>query len=184
MRTEIATGPVIVTLSRQQVEEVCACIDQHWEYLLLTRLVFNSKFPKFDKYSTYPYYMSMGKIDIHLPEKKTEAFLRASKGIGYWHNQNYLIRLAGIINEHRIIAHGKSNNVAVVKLLDELRNKIGAHQAGNSKGKNFDKLITLINEVCGTNFVADNLSIHPLAIDATAEKIKDQVKTFVKSLEL
>lgn len=183
MKNNEIKEPVVITLTTQQVAEVCACIDLHWEYLLLTRLVFNSRFPKDNKYATFPFYKSMGKIEIQLPEQKTEAFIRASKGIGYWHNQNYLIRLAGIINEYKIIAHGKSHNVTVVVLLDLLRNKIGAHQFGNSKSNNFHKLIGLINDVCGTAFVADDLNIHPLAIDATVEKIKDQVKAFVKSLE-
>lgn len=186
MQLDESKNDELCFLTDKEVSDICEEIEIQWEYHLMTRAIFNSKFPKFIKYSTLPFYRSIGNIEVTLPEpnERTEAFNRAAKGIGYWHNQNYAIRLFGIVNKHGILRFGKTNEISVMILLDSIRNNVGAHSSGRriaSKAA-FRDSILLINELFKTSFDAEKEMSYPLAIDAVLEPLKDQVVEFIESL--
>ncbi len=173
----------MLTLTEEEITEISAEINLQWDYHLLTRLVFNSKFPKFDNYSTYGFYSSMGEIKITLPPVKTDAFKRAAKGVGYWHNQNYVIRVFGILDSYGIMKYGKDNKIKVICLIDKLRNNVGAHSSGKniSRRNDLKKSLALINELFRTNHDIENATEYPLAIDHVLLPMKDKVLEFIRT---
>ena len=173
-------------LSEQEIEEICIEIETQWEYHLMTRAIFYSKFPEDNKYESPLFYSSYGfSFKIELPENKTESFNRASKGIGVWLNQNYVIRLFGILNSKGILKHGKENNSEIIILIDTLRNNIGAHSTGRrvSEKNNLKKATLLINKLFKRNINLDGVEHYILSVDSVLEPMKNQAIEYIKNMK-
>lgn len=116
-------------LTIEKIKEICLEIDLQWDYHLMTRAVFDSRFPKRQEYGSAGLYRNNGiEFYIKLPEKKTARFEKAAEGIALWLNQNYVIRLYGILDSYQINKHQPNSDI--IRLIKMMRNNIGAHSTG------------------------------------------------------
>jgi hypothetical protein len=176
-------------LTNDQVNEICNEIELQWERHLLTRFFSNSNFPKEETYSTfkYTYYLRFGFMQVKLPPpgKRNAIFNRAANGLGYWHNQNFVIRLFGIVNKYNILAYGKQQGEKIIVLLDKMRNNVGAHQSGSSLPSDdnaFRQSLALIDELFNPQFKIEEQKTYPLAVDRVVEPLKTGIQEYVRSL--
>jgi len=105
--------------------------------------------------------------------------------IGGWLNQNYIIRLFGILYQGGIISAGKKVSNPYTEILAKLRHKVGAHSAGyRNPGKSDSKKITkLINKHLDNSFIPNNADFFNLSIDTVIEPLKNQCVQFIRTLE-
>ena len=172
-------------LTNEEIFEVCEEIEIQWEYHLMTRAVFYSKFPERNNYISPGFYRIHGiEFNIQLPTIKSQTFQRASKGVGVWLNQNYAIRLFGILDSKGIIKYGEVNNIKLIKLIKLLRNNIGAHSTGRnvSRKTNLRTATKLINALFNRNLNVDQVDHYSLAVDSVLYPMKNQTKDLIRSL--
>ena len=173
-------------LNKEEVTGICEEIELQWGYHLLTRAVFYSKFPEKDEYTSPDFYQDRGiKFHVSLPENKSELFNTASQGIQMWLNQNYVIRLFGILNKKKLLKYGKENKIDIIVLIDLLRNEIGAHQSGRrvrDRGK-LKKATKLINDLFDQELDIEDVGNYLLAVDNVLEPMKNKVTKFIKEFE-
>jgi len=176
----------MTNLTQKEINEICNEIEMQWEYHLMTRAVFHSKISESDDYSSPSFYSSRGfDIQVKLPNKKSESFQRAAKGIGSWLNQNYVIRLYGILDSKQIMKIGKEDS-DIIKLINILRMNIGAHSTGRkvSKKDDLDKATRLINNLFNLVLSVDVIKSYVLSVDSVLEPMKNKTMEYVKSLEI
>lgn len=172
-------------LSSDDVKLLCEEIELQWIYLLMTRGVFHASFPNPDEYESPGFYQQHGiSFHVRLPHVKSESFSKGAEGIAVWLNQNYIIRLFGILNSKGIAAYGKKNHIKLVVLIDILRNHIGAHSTGRgtSSLSQVKKATLLVNELFGRNDSVDDVQYFHLSVDSVLLPMKNQVIELVKSL--
>lgn len=178
-----------IKLSDQQIEEICNEIEHQWLYLLMTRAVFNNAyFPTHNSYSSPSFYTNR-KIEfkVSLPEDKSEAFQKGATGLKNWLNQNYVIRLYGVLEKYQILYSGhKAYKNSLMILLFELRPKIGAHSSGRkpSDRKHLRKATRMINDLFKKDreLNIDEVEHYALPLDSVLEPMKNQAIQFVRSL--
>ncbi|GHN02376.1 hypothetical protein WSM22_38650 [Cytophagales bacterium WSM2-2] len=175
-----------IKLTGDQVTEVCGEIEHQWLYLLMTRAVFPADFPKYETYDSPSFYSMRGlKFKISLPENKTKEFLKGADGLSNWLNQNYVIRLYGILEKYRIMYSGrKAYNNKLMILMYELRPKIGAHSSGRSATDkaHLRKATDLINELFDRNIDSNQVQHYMLPVDTVLAPMTELALQFVKSL--
>ena len=151
----------------------------------MSRSIFYSTFPDKDEFLSPEFYQKRGMtFYVKLPASKTEAFERASKGIGVWLNQNYVIRLFGILDSKQIIKYGMENNIDIIKLIKLMRNNIGAHSTGRNATRTSElrKATELINNMFGRNINVDEVASFTLSVDSVLLPMKCQTVTLIKGL--
>jgi hypothetical protein len=182
-----------VKLTPNQVWEICDEIEDQWLYLVMTRAVFRADFPAVNKFKSPSFYQQYEIVfNVSLPTVKSKNFKRAAAGIKNWHNQNYVIRLYGILEKYQIMYAGrKLYDSQLMKLIYELRPKIGAHSAGRKPRdpdglKHLRKATRLINEIFKPKkeFNIDEVKHYSLPLDAVLEPMKNKAQAFVKSLKI
>jgi hypothetical protein len=185
----IKREPARISLSTEQVDEICNEIEHQWLYLLMVRAVFNNiHFPKDSSYTSPGFYTQRGiGFRISIPYR-TEVFNKAALGLKNWLNQNYVIRLYGILEKHHILYFGrKVYRDPLMILLYELRPKIGAHSSGRkpSDKKHLRKATRIINELFMTTvkLKLDEVEHYALPIDHVLEPMKKKAIEFVRSLK-
>src|SRR5262249_19392817 len=98
-----------VTYSLEKIGKICEEIGRQWEYHLVTRalLPVDTVTSTLD-YSSPPFYRHHG-ADFRVIVKTPDSPLirRALKGAPHWLNQNYIIRLYGLLDENMVITAGK-----------------------------------------------------------------------------
>jgi hypothetical protein len=174
-------------LTKIEIEEICKEIELQWDYLLMARAIFYSKFPHQDDFYSPSFYSARG-ISFHvtLPEVKSERFSRAAKGIAVWLNQNYVLRLYGILDSKELIKLGKATDSKIIQLVTILRMNVGSHSTGRhvSKRSELRKATKLTNSLFGREIDLDKVNVFTLSIDSVLLPLKNQVLNFVRSLEL
>lgn len=152
----------------------------------MTRAVFTANFRNATaSYTTPSFYTDRGiKFEIGMPVERSPTFLRAQRGISYWHNQNFVIRLFGILDKYGVIRYGVLNDSDVNKLIKRLRNKLGAHNTGRSLTDKADlrEATKIINRLYDKNVNLEQVTEYAIAIDKVLEPMKNQVIEFVKTL--
>jgi hypothetical protein len=173
-------------LQKSHVEKICAEIEIQWKYLLITRAVFYSKFPEKDSYESPLFYQQRGfTFRVELPPM-TDDFNITASGVAVWLNQNYVIRLFGILDSKKIIKYGIENGAEIIELIKILRNNVGAHSTGRQVGKrktDLRKATLLINKLFGREIKLEDLHQFKLSIDSVLEPMKTQTIDYVKTLE-
>jgi hypothetical protein len=68
--------------------------------------------------------------------------------IAHWLNQNYIVRLCGILDEYQVITKGKQDGNDFTLVLAGLRHRVGAHTRGYWDPENSDdrKIAELIRK--------------------------------------
>src|SRR5713101_6050081 len=120
------------TYSSVKIVEICEEIERQWEYHLVTRALLpvnavNSP----GQYSSSRFCQYHG-ADFHVVVKNPDSPLirRALKGVPHWLNQNFVIRLYGLLNENNIITAGKEAENKFTEILASLRHMVGTHSSG------------------------------------------------------
>jgi hypothetical protein len=183
-----------VQLSNEQVVEVCDEIEHQWLYLVMTRAVFNNKhFPHDLDYISpgfYERYEILFKVEILTPGSRN--FKLAASGLKSWHNKNYVIRLNGILEKHRIMYSGRfAYKSELMELIYCLRPEMGAHGSGrkpnDSEGRRkLKKATRLINKLFpqpgGKEYDVKTVEDYWLPIDGVLEPMTRQAIQFIRSL--
>jgi hypothetical protein len=176
-----------IKLKEHQVSEICNEIEHQWLYLLMTRAVFPSYFPQNETYKSPSFYAKEGfSFTVKLPEKKSKSFRKGADGLTNWHNQNYVIRLYGLLEKYQILYSGRlAYNNKLMILLYELRPKIGAHSSGRKAHdkKHLRKATDLINELFDKDVDANAVQHYSLPVDSVLLPMKEMAIEFVKGLQ-
>jgi hypothetical protein len=174
-----------MTLTDIDIRETCEEIETQWEYHLMTRAIFYSTFPDKNEFRSPSFYRKNGMdFQVKLPETKMPSFDRASKGIGVWLNQNYVIRLFGILDSKQIIKYGLDNEIKIIKLIKLMRNNIGAHSTGRQANR-LNELRTatgLINELFGRQIDLEKVASFTLSVDSVLYPMKCQTVSLIQGL--
>ncbi len=172
--------------TEKDIEIICKEIELQWDYHLLCRSIFCSGAGT-KSFAYFPplYYQEKGiSFFVTLPNPLPDIMSKSFKGINAWLNQNYVIRLYGILDGHQVIKMGKIENNPYTEILALLRNMVGAHSAGykNPKRKESKKVSDLIYKHLDHRELSKNIQQYNLSIDTVLEPLKDYCIEFVKSL--
>lgn len=174
------------TYTKNEIDIICEEIELQWNYHLVVRAVFFSGFGENDfKFESPSFYKKKGIFfRVILPEKRTEIMNRTLEGVSGWLNQNYIIRLWGILDGHGIITVGKNESNSFTEILSLLRPNVGAHSDGyrNPKRSESKKAAKLICQHLDKTFIPDAANFFNLSIDTVLEPLKVQCIEFVSSL--
>src|SRR5260370_32365320 len=91
--------------SAERIAKICEEIKRQWEYHLVTRALLPA-----DALNSIPQYFSPGfyrhhGVHVHVIVENPDSPLirRVLKGAPHWLNQNFIIRLFGLLDEHKVI---------------------------------------------------------------------------------
>lgn len=172
-------------------DRLIKAIEINWSCLLISRSVFSySSFGKEDKYTTANFYSKNG-IDFSINWNSLGDFNTkySPQVLTQWHNANFIIRICGALDEfiQSCIEERKrfKDDVAVIKLIYILRNKIGAHQIGIDKPKEkyFNQVNKILKELNIPTVESNKLSNFDLTIDKVLLPIKEELIKEVNKLE-
>lgn len=170
-----------------EIDKICEEIELQWEYHIVSRSVFFSGFGDNDfKFESPTFYKNKGAFFcVTLPEERTGIMNRTLKGVGAWLNQNYIIRLWGILDGNGIITVGKNESNSYTEILSLLRHKVGAHSSGyrNPKRSKSKEATKLICKYFDRAFIPNDADFFNLSIDTVLEPLKTKCIGFVRSLE-
>jgi hypothetical protein len=169
--------------SNKEIDDLCQEIERQWDIHLMSRAVFHSRFGRKDYFESPSFYEYNGfSFKVNLPQNKSERWTNAAKGIATWLNQNYVIRLYGILDSKSI--RKISPKPEIVELIEILRSNVGAHSTGNhiSKADQLRKASLLINSLFGKNIEIQEVEDYDLSIDTVLEPMKNQAIDYLKSL--
>lgn len=172
-------------------DKLINAIEINWSCLLISRSVFSySSFGKTDKYTTGNFYSKNG-IDFSISWNSLGDFNTkySPQVLTQWHNANFIIRICGALDEfiQSCIEKRKKlkDDVAVIKLIYILRNKIGAHQIGIDKPKEkyFDRVNKIFEELNIQTVDSNKLSNFDLTINKVLLPIKEELIKEINKLE-
>ena len=109
---------------------------------------------------------------------------RGLDSIAHWLNQNYIIRLFGILNENNFITAGKNHKNPYTEIVALMRHVV-SHSRGERKidrGKE-KKATKLIMEHLDSRILPDDIRSFNLSIDAVLLPLKNHCVEFVSSQE-
>jgi hypothetical protein len=174
---------VDIKLTEQEIDELCQEVQRQWELHVMTRAVFCFGFGSMEEFDSPGYYQNLG-FGFHVKLPATNGRNREAiyDGIGTWLNQNYVIRIFGILDSkpvRKIIPKPK-----IIELIDILRNNIGAHTTGNNQPdkKKLEKATRLINTLFNMKVEASQVQNFDLSIDTVLEPMKNKVIEYLNSL--
>jgi hypothetical protein len=175
------------TYSHQEIEEICAEIELQWECHLISRAAFPSGLMnKLLEYESPQFYSDQGvsvKVRVALP--LSQVMERRLGDVGHWLNQNYIIRLFGILNQDGVITAGKNEGNPYTLILALLRQRVGTHSRGyrNPKSREVRRLTKLIEDHLNTSIEPKDAQHFDLAIDTILYALKEHCVVFIRSLE-
>jgi hypothetical protein len=173
--------------SREQIEEICEEVERQWEYHFIARAAFPANIMEvIPEYESSPFHRQQDvRMKVGIPVPLSPVMERGLEGIGHWLNQNYIMRLFGILDEYQVITAGKEASNPYTHILASLRHKVGAHSRGyrNPESNEARKLTQLIQKHLDSSVPPEdvrhfNLSIHPVL-----HQLKEKCVRFVRSLE-
>jgi len=171
-------------LSKAQIDEVCKEIELQWDYLLMAKSVFYNEFYHADEFTSPSFYKKNGfSFKVVIAEPKSKRWLKAANGVSNWLNQNFIIRLYGILDSKNI--RKTENKPEIIQLIETLRPKVGAHTTGShSPHKSVLKKATqLINSLFNAGINENEVQNFELSIDTVLEPMKVLLIKYIKSLE-
>ena len=173
--------------TQEKITSICDEIECQWEYHLVCRAVFHADVSKEKTiYCSPPYYKSKNiYFAVQLPQPQTGIMRKALKGVPGWLNQNFILRLFGILDGNRIITAGKEQDNVYTKIVAELRHRVGAHSPGTRQptGTDAKRISKLIHNHLDPNVLPENISGFNLSIDTVLEPLKNNCISFIKSLQ-
>ena len=175
--------------SPEEIEKICQEVELQWEYHLLARGAFPINPEGLPEYVSPKFYVKRGvEIKVSFRNPLTPVMQRALAGVHQWLNQNYIIRLYGILDQYKVIQVGKESTEPKgkhIKILYKLRPKVGAHSSGYRNSKDYDarKLTKLIRENYDPYIGDDQGQHYNLAIDTVLYKLKEGYIQFVHLLK-
>lgn len=153
----------------------------------MTRAIFDSKFPnRGTEYTSRGFYRERGvNFKVQILNSNSPEFLRSSTRVAVWLNQNYVIRLFGILDGHGLIKCGVFLDSKVIKLLKLLRNNIGAHSSGYkpSNKTQIRKATRIINELFDRHITVGTVENYTISIDSVLYPMKEKIKEFILNLK-
>jgi hypothetical protein len=171
-------------MNKQQILEE---IETQWECHVMTRAVFDANFPnRGSEYSSGSFYKEHGiHFKVHILNTESNQFKRSSKRVAEWLNQNYVIRLFGILDGHRLIKCGVFLESDVIKLLKLLRNNVGAHSTGTkpSDKTSIRRAKKLIKKLFDRSISDESVEYYTLSIDSILFPMKERIKEFIRDLD-
>ncbi len=173
-------------LSSEQIDRLCEEVEQQWLHHMMVRAAFPNKFVVHGQYRSRTFYRNHG-IDLLMewPDRTTDSFRVGARGLTVWLNQNWVIRLYGILDSHKLIKYGKEHSISVVQLIDLLRNNIGAHSAGRGavRSNKLEKANSLMLSAIGKEVDLNTIESFDLAVDSVLFPIKNEVVEFLLGLK-
>lgn len=164
-------------------EKLINAIEINWNCLLISRSVFSySSFGKMDNYIAGTFYSDRN-IDFSISWNSLGDFNTkySPQILTQWHNANFIIRVCGALDEFIQSCYEKrkrlKDDVAVIKLIYILRNKIGAHQIGidKPKEKHFRKVNKILQQLSIETVESGKLSNFDLTINTVLLPIKEKL---------
>ena len=152
----------------------------------MTRAVFHSNFNESNETKSPSFYVYNGfNFKLEIKSEKTDNFNRTARGICTWLNQNYVIRLFGILDSKSLIKYGIEKDNPTIKLIKILRNNVGAHSTGRraSKKSELSEATKLINQLFDKKLNTENVNYYNLAIDSVLAPMKNKTIEFIQSIE-
>lgn len=167
-------------------------IDLFLDYLLRSRSLFphmDESMVGADAFVTAPFYVARG-YDVHFrfstPLSRDE--IERINQIGHWHNQNYIVRLAALLESRHVFSNRKRIDRSVpgaaeIDVLRRLRNVV-AHSSGRydptkSRHRQVYRRVQDLFHTAGDPRTATEF---PLDIDRVLLPITDAVRRYVQSL--
>src|SRR5260370_40216611 len=97
------------TYSSETIVKICEEIERQWEYHLVTRAAFPVDVAKSSsEYRSPPFYRHYGAdFSVIVNNPDSPLIRRALKGVPHWLNQNFVIRLFGLLDENNVLTAGK-----------------------------------------------------------------------------
>lgn len=170
-------------------------IDKQLEHLRTVRALF----PYLDdnaigkkNFNTAPYYQNLGfNINFGCSKKLERADVDKINSTGHWINQNYVIRIYSLLEEHNVLSNkiGIDKNIdgwKEVDLIRRLRHKF-AHSKGRYNPKNKDS--KELYEQISKHFSLTNIkppskaTEFPLSIDKVLEPLTAGCKKYISNLD-
>jgi hypothetical protein len=180
-------GTIEKAYTKNIVADICDEIERQWEHHLLIRAAFPAGIPDDrSQYKSPPYYRRKNVVFLVCrPQPLPAVMARGYDGVGAWANQNYVIRLFGILEEYGVIKAGKNAGNPYTEIVALLRNSVGAHSRGQKNpGRSETKRATrLIQEHLDDRVLPEMIKTFNLSIDSVLERLKDGCQQFVMSLE-
>jgi len=138
------------------------------------------------EYESPQFYIDKGvhfRVRVLLP--LPQVMERRLGDVGHWLNQNYIIRLFGILDQDGVITAGKNERNPYTLILALLRQRVGAHSRGyrNPKSREVRKLTKLIEEHLKISIEPEDAQHFNLAIDTILYTLKEYCVVFIRSLE-
>lgn len=169
-----------------KIKEIREEIERQWSLHLISRAAFPSKIKKrYPKYKSPPYYSSKG-IELSIEYNYIDQnLLQSLDGIGHWLNQNFVIRLFGILNEHNVDVSGKIDENEFTKIVAYLRQKVGAHSKGKRNPQNAEakEVTNLLRKHFDEGIDRKDVEQFNLTVNTVLYGLKDECISYVESLK-
>jgi len=175
------------TYTSVRIDDICKEIERQWEYHFVSRAVFPvDAFKSPSGYSSPGFYRRYG-ADFCVLAKNPDSPLirRALEGLPHWLNQNFVIRLFGLLDENRVITAGKEAKNKFTEILAGLRHMVGTHSSGyaNPESSEFRRVTNLIKSFLHPGINLESVRDFQLDIQKVLRPLKDQCIEFVRTLE-
>lgn len=181
--------------TQQEIDKISEEIERQWRYHLMVRAVFPNRVelaaPSWKSVERDYYRRKDIRFEVTVPEFLPETMELGLEGITHWLNQNYIIRLFGILDEHGMIKLGRPSRMdnPFIQIVDRLRHCVGAHTSGyrpiqGKYAKDGRKAAKLIMDYLDPDHmeIRDDAQVFLIPIDLL-ELLKDRCKDFARSLE-
>ena len=179
--------------SVEDVRAICEEIDRQWECHLIARAVFPPNLSSLEEtgqnlisYQSAEFYQQHDiRISVQFTAPLADILSKRLPVLPHWLNQNFVIRLYGILDEHRVITAGRRYSNPFTRILADLRHRVGAHTSGAShkQSSNARKLAKMIRLHLDNRVNEQDVTDYNLAIDSVLARLKDHCVEFVRTLE-
>jgi hypothetical protein len=149
----------------------------------MTRAIFYSRFPQQENYRSPIFYKQHGlDFEVKIINSDSKAFKNAAPRVAVWLNQNFVIRLFGILDSKGFIKLGLDEQENIIKLIKILRNNVGAHSTGKRVSKRGDlkKATKLINQLFQRQIDIEEVKNFTLSVDSVLFPMKTQTIEYLK----
>ena len=176
---------VLELYTEAKIAEICSEIDRQWAFHLVARAAFPSRMSaRIPKYSSPSFYSANG-IAFSVDVTRLEPTMRSAiDDIGHWLNQNFVIRLFGILYESKIDVAGRLDQNDFTLIIATLRHKVGAHSRGHRNPSNSDvkEVTRLLKKYFGEGIDRADVERFNLSVTPVLEGLKDACLRYVRSL--
>jgi hypothetical protein len=129
-----------------------------------------------------------GNLAFHYPDGITREEITRIRRIGHLMNQNFVIRLYAILEDHEVIKSKKEicespSGGEAVYIVRKLRNVFG-HSGGKYDGKDKEhvKLLRRLDDLIGSSYSSENCTDWPLLINTVLKPLRDGCVDYINSI--